>query len=198
MYLRTNEEAEAAEALHMASKLADELERNITSWRWVIVALHNAVQGFMVLSLRHGNGLMALSDESYKEWMEAYNNDELPPASEKLDSYPNLYKKVKSKEIGTIGGNKNFVPSGTQGKSIKKLNEFRNEFIHFTPKSWSLEVNGLPRICSDCVSFIEFLGWETENIFWHDLSSKEKSQLCCKKLSNQMEYLEGLYASISS
>ena len=72
MYLRTNEEAEAAEAICMASKVADGLERDLKLWRWVVISLHNAVQGFMVLSLRHGNGLLALDDKSFSEWMEAH------------------------------------------------------------------------------------------------------------------------------
>lgn len=198
MYLRTDEESEAAEALCMASRVADDLERNINAWRWVVLALHNAVQGFMVLSLRHGNGLLALSDESYKKWMEAHENNGPYPNNEKLDGYLNLYKKIKNSEIGSIGGNTNFTPKGTQGKSIKKLNEIRNDFIHFTPKGWSLEVDGLPLICKDCLSLIEFLGWDTENIFWHEQNYKEQSQLCCKKLINQMERLDRVYSSISS
>lgn len=198
MYLRTDEESEAAEAICMASRTADDLERDINSWRWVVLALHNAVQGFMVLSLRHGNGLLALSDKSCKEWMEAYENNGPYPRNEKLDRYLNLYKKVKSNELGTIGGNKKFIPKGTQGKSIKKLNEIRNGFIHFTPKGWSFSVDGLPRICVDCSALIEFLGWETENIFWHEPNYKEQSQLCCKKLISQMEHLDSVYSSISS
>jgi len=198
MYLRTDEELEAAEAICMASRTADNLERDISSWRWAVIALHNAVQGFMVLSLRHGNGLLALSDKSYKEWMEAYEKNESYPIKEKLDDYLNLYKKVKSSELGTIGGNTNFTPKETQGTSIKKLNEIRNEFIHFTPKGWSLEVDGLPQICIDCAALIEFLGWKTDNIYWHNPSYKEQAQLCCKKLITQMEDLNSVYSSISS
>jgi len=148
MYLRTDEEAEAVEALCMASRVADYLEREASYWRWVIIALHNAVQGFMVLSLRHGNGLAALSDKSYSEWMEAHEKG-APYPEEMLDSYPNLYKKVKSKNYGEIGGNQRFTPQGSEGKSIKKLNSLRNDFIHFTPKGWSLEIDGLPTICLD-------------------------------------------------
>ena len=85
MYFRTDEEYEAMEALCMASTVADGLERNLSSWRWVIISLHNATQGFMVLSLRHGNGLLALSKKSYEEWFDAYENNKPYPAKEKLD-----------------------------------------------------------------------------------------------------------------
>ena len=41
---------------------------------------------------------------------------------------------------------------GTQGRSVKQLNKLRNEFIHFVPKGWSLEVDA--RIVDDCLNVI--------------------------------------------
>lgn len=167
MYMRTDEESEAVAALAMVARMAGEVTSDIYAWRWVVLALHNAVQGFMALSLRHGNGFLALSPRCFAAWMDAYeNNGEYP--REELDTYLNLYKKVKSRDIGSVGGNRPFTPSGSQGRSIRKLNELRNEFIHFTPKGWSLEVTGLPQICMDCLKLVAFLGWETQNIFWHN------------------------------
>lgn len=75
MYLRTNEEFETANAMKMAAQFAEGLESDPYLWRWVIIALHSAAQGVMVLSLRHGNGLLALSDESYAAWMAAYEKN---------------------------------------------------------------------------------------------------------------------------
>lgn len=146
----------------------------------------------MVLSLRHGNGLAALSEDSYAEWMDAYEKGG-PYPDEKLDSYLNLYKKVKSKDYGGLGGNKRFIPKGTQGRNIKRLNAIRNDFIHFTPKGWSLEVDGLPQICLDSIRLIEFLGWESENIFWHSQKLKERSKDCADKLSIKLNQLKVIY-----
>lgn len=193
MYLRTDEEAEATEALAMASRMAARAAHDTQAWRWFVIALHNATQGFMVLSLRHGNGLLALTDECYAAWMDAYeNNKPYPP--EKLDSYLCLYKKVKHKELGTIGGNIRFVPKTSQGRSIRKLNSLRNEFIHFTPKSWSLELSDLPRIGLDCAALISFLGWETQNIFWHHPDLKEQSQESHAQMLTELAAIEESYA----
>lgn len=171
MYLRTDEEAEAANAMYMAADFSSRVQTELHMWRWIIVATHNAAQGAMVLSLRHGNGLLALTDESYAAWMRAHENKETPPP-EKLDSYLNLYKKVKHAQWGQVGGNQRFVPRGSEGTDIKLLNSFRNEFIHFTPKGWSLEVDGLPRICLAAARLIGFLALETTNIFWHSEDSR--------------------------
>jgi len=73
----------------MAANFAQGVESDPHLWRWVILALHSATQGAMVLSLRHGNGLLALSADSLAEWMAAYEKNE-PPPREELDNYLGL------------------------------------------------------------------------------------------------------------
>jgi len=92
-----------------------------------------------------------------------------------LDNYSNLYKKIKNPiKIGFYIHSKPFKPSGTQGSSIKKLNSLRNDFVHFLPKIWILEVTGLPQIFLDCLNIIHFLRWECGNIIWYkSLAEKE-------------------------
>jgi len=193
VYLRTDEEIEAANAMHMAAGFASGIAADLHLWRWVIIALHNAAQGVMVLSLRHGNGLLALSPESHAEWMAAYERHE-PPPPERLDTYLNLYKKVKHKERGQVGGNVRFTPQGSEGADIKKLNAFRNEFIHFTPKGWSLQVNGLPRICLSVGRLISFLAIETTNVFWHSEAARDRLQQSHGSFAASMRELQAHYA----
>ncbi|MDP3678790.1 MAG: hypothetical protein Q8R23_06845 [Methylotenera sp.] len=195
LYYRTDEENEAADALLMAARFAEEVISDIRMWRWVIIALHNAVQGFMVLSLRHGNGLTALTEKSAAAWLAAYEADSTTYPDEKLDSYLCLYKKIKSTNYGTIGGNQNYVPQGSQDRSIRKLNRIRNDFSHFTPKGWSLELAGLPRICMDALAIVSFLGWETSNIHWHDEGAFKCAKSSCERLTETMCSLNNAYAN---
>lgn len=193
MYLRTDEEFEAANAMQMAARFASNLAEDLHLWRWVIIALHNAAQGVMVLSLRHGNGLLALSDESYSAWMAAYEKNETPPP-EKLDNYLNLYKKVKHKDWGQMSGNIRFVPAGTESGDLKRLNSLRNEFIHFTPKGWSLEVDGLPRIALATARLISFIALETTNVFWHAPEARDRLLEAHAAFTMSMRQLQALYA----
>jgi hypothetical protein len=178
--------------MHMAAGFASGVADDLHLWRWVIIALHNVAQGVMVLSLRHGNGLLALSPESYSEWTAAYERHESPPA-EKLDTYLNLYKKVKHKQWGQVGGNVRFVPQGSEGADIKKLNAFRNEFIHFTPKGWSLQVDGLPRICLSVTRMISFLAIDTQNVFWHREAARHRLRESHTKFWASMRELQVRY-----
>jgi hypothetical protein len=127
--------------------------------------------------------------------MTAYEKNEAPPP-EKLDSYLNLYKKVKHWELGQLGGNKRFVPASTEGGDIKILNTYRNEFIHFTPKSWILEVNSLPRICLSVARLISFLALETTNVFWHNPAARQQLLDTHYRFTSTMRKLQLLYGQV--
>jgi len=39
---------------------------------------------------------------------------------------------------------KKFIVKPDHDWAVKKLNELRNQFVHFAPKGWSLDLLGLP------------------------------------------------------
>lgn len=86
-----------------------------------------------------------------------------------------------------------FVPNGSQGCSIKELNDLRNEFIHFVPKGWSLEVSELPRIFTDCLDFIEFLGWECGNVLWHEAALESRAKVAIGSARAAIVEVKALY-----
>jgi hypothetical protein len=128
--------------------------------------MDNAIQGLMVLALRGGNGLAALADDVAQEWLRAYRTGGKRP-QEKLDTFLNLYRKIKGKRMLLYVHSRRFVPNGNQGGSMKMLNTLRNEFVHFLPRTWSLQVSGLPAICLDCLDVGTFLIDTSGNILWH-------------------------------
>lgn len=137
----------------------------------------------MVLALRQGNGLLALTDDSAASWLEAYENGEVLPM-EKLDNFLNPYKKINSdKMLAYIHGQK-FTPKGTQGRSIKMLNLLRNKYVHFLPQIWMLDASGLPRICLDCLEIIQFLAWESGNVLFYKEPLRDRAT---KALNDSLE-----------
>jgi len=164
-WLRTDEAEEAVGALEAAARFIGELQTDLFAWRWAILSLHIAAQGFMVVALRDSAGLLPLRDEVAAEWLEAHRAGTPPPA-EKLDEFLNLYKKVKRKEIATLLQATPFEPKDSQGRSIKMLNRLRNQFVHFLPMTWSLETAGLPEMCLDVLDFIEFLSASYRPHLW--------------------------------
>ena len=139
-------------------------------WKWAIIALHSGLQGMMVLALKGSNGLNVLSDENKKQWLKWHNSDRCDkarPRDLKLASFLGLYKRIKSDRMKMYVQSRKFRPSETHDRSVGLLNNIRNDFIHFTPKVWGLELEGLPTIATDCLEIAEFLAWESGNVMWH-------------------------------
>ena len=192
-WLRTDEHEEAVSALEAVAEWSGRLETKIDYWKWVVLAMHNATQGFMVLALRGSDGLRPLRDGITEAWLTAYREGGEYP-TEKLDSFLNLYKKIKSEAMIFYVHSKKFTPSGSQGRSIKKLNSLRDDFIHFLPRSWSLEVSGLPEICLDCLDAVEFLGWESGNVPWYEGEHRARSRVAVDAARLRLKAIEKAYA----
>jgi len=192
LWLRTDETEEAISSLEMLAETAPSLVLDTYRWKWVFISTHNALQGFMVLALRHGNGLLALKDEIAAQWQKAYREGGKYPV-EKLDNFTNLYKKVKSVRMMCYVHSRKFKATQDHNRAVKKLNELRNDFIHFVPKGWSLELTGLPEICLRCLEVIEFLGWESGNIILNEEVQQRRAMLALKKAKNVLTDIKQKY-----
>lgn len=72
---------------------------------------------------------------------------------------------------------------------MNKLNELRNDFIHFLPKVWLIEVSGLPDIVNDCIAIIELLSFESGNIF----SSQAEITKTTREIHNKINAIKAVY-----
>jgi hypothetical protein len=131
----------------------------------------------MVLALQGSHSLHVLCPKDAKRWLEAHERGGPCPGDLKLDDFLSLYKKVKSDKMLMYVDSQKFIPKGTQGGSVKLLNRLRNEYIHFTPRVWALELAGLPAMASDSLKMTEFLAWQSNNVIWaeEDLTARMKS-----------------------
>ena len=191
-----------SEQMQRKKQSLSNVEKDLYQWKWAILALHNSLQVFMVMVLEGSNGLNCLKDKVADEWLarnragqyEKFDLDNIYIDNKKvrnpLDNYSNLYKKIKKPiNMGFYIHTKPFKPSGTQGSSIKKLNSLRNDFVHFLPKIWILEVTGLPQIFLDCVNIIHFLGWECGNIIWCKSSDEKRASEALAEAMKKIKHL---------
>jgi len=195
-WLSTDEYQEAVLSLEMVSDSLPKVLDNIYYWKWVVIALHMALQGYMVLALKGTNSFNVLEKKCAKELAAAWRRDDEVLSMGKLDNFLNLYRKIKAgrktfeEEVKTgIRGPRKpedlmlmymhsqpFKPRGTQNKSVEMLHHLRNDYIHFQPKGWLLGVHGLPRVVEDCVDIIDFLAFECGNVLWHDKRLEAKTK----------------------
>jgi hypothetical protein len=195
-WLYTNEAQDAVFSLEVTVDHLAKTANDLRHWKWVIVALHNALQGFMVLALKGSNAFAVTKKDSLKKLWEAEKRDDqtVPPAE--LDTTTWLYKKIQDpKYMRMYMHSKVFSPSGTQNKSVEKLKVLRDEFIHFFPKSWGIEVSGLPQFVEDSMGVIDFLVFTSGNILWHDDSLESKASGLIECIREQIEAIADQYGA---
>ncbi len=164
-WLKTNEHLEAINSLEMVCDHLPKVVDRLYNWKWIIIALHNAVQGYMVLALKGSNSLDVYTEKKKKKWIEAYRLKSGNFPVPYMDAFLNLYYKIQDpKLMGKWANSQPFKPEGTQTDSIQMLNKIRGDFIHFLPKSYSVEISGLPQIVQDCIDIIEFLTFKSGTI----------------------------------
>jgi hypothetical protein len=163
-WLHTDEKADLVASLAFLEVALNQATKDITAWKWVVIATHSALQSAIACHLGSiGNSFLVAKQEDAEAWLTAHD-DGTPYPEMMMDTFPNLYYKLKHQEIYGY----KFTPQGTQGKSIKKINEYRNEFVHFMPKGWAFEVSGLPDMCKDCLDVINELNEHTLHMLWQD------------------------------
>lgn len=176
IWLRTNERKEAVNSLEKTYQFLLEVHEDPYNWKWVIIALHNATQAFMVLALM---GTASLNVIKYREkWFEAIRLGNEYPKQQSLLNFLKLYNdiKLKNRMMQNISS-KLFLCSEEIDGSMEKINELRNNFIHFIPCSWSIEIALFPEICKQVLSVVEFLILESGNVRFYDDDEFEKVNL---------------------
>ena len=54
-WLRTNEREDAVRSLEWCAETAKTVRADPHGWKWLLISLHNAVQGYMVVALEKGD-----------------------------------------------------------------------------------------------------------------------------------------------
>lgn len=185
-YLRTDEIRELVEALR---KVADELEAaksDSYAWKWAIIAMQNAVQNAIVAAISGTAQLGALTKRAAREWLEAYENDRTNHPEPWLANFLELYERMKAQT--------GFAATAEGNKDVERLVSFRNDFMHFAPKGWSIQLAGLPRILRNALSIIEHLGWKG-HITWYEEEDQEAARASVDLIRVLLDDLEGQYTA---
>jgi hypothetical protein len=192
----TNELKDAVFSLTLVNDCLAKVFQDNLYWKWVFIALHNALQGFMVTSLCPFNDYAVIRDPH--KW-EAWRKDpsKNPQPNLYLLKFMQLYPRIKDPTLmERFVGAKSFKPSGTQDVSVERLNnELRNDFTHFMPMTKLRPVEDFLPVVKDVIGIIWFLAFDSVTIGWADrneLRSKTKS-LITIILANISE-LEKVYA----
>ena len=185
IWLKSDEQREALRALEILHGHLGLAEREPISWKWALVALHNAVQNFIVASLAGPALLGVLRPHIAERWEQTVAgllDRGSPPIP---DYFLDLYQHMKE-----VTG---FRPPIETDVAVARLNEHRNAFIHFTPASWLVHLNELPGLAQDCLVVVERLGWKPGHIDWQEDALRESAEREFRACLEALEVLELRY-----
>jgi len=158
-FLYIDEKESAIDSLVMATKFLKSVNSDVYHWKWVTIALHNALYGFMVCALNKANPDNVCrydkKNKKYTHW---------------LISFETALKRVQSSNhiTGYVGA-KPIRLTNEQAQSIKVLTKLlRNNFEHFVPMGWSIEISGMPGIIHSIAEIIDDVAFETGTAFWEE------------------------------
>ncbi len=189
-YLSTDILSEAVSSLELVMENLSLIEKDVYRWKWVVIALHSSMQNIMLSALKQGNGFHSMTKDSYKKWVEAYENKQPLPRT-KLANFLDLYKRIKKKSImECYVGSKAFEAKQEHTEAVKKLNTIRNRIIHFELDVWSLETESMPKLSLYCMDVVRFLVFDSGNILISNEPQRVNLQNAVSQTIRMFEHLD--------
>lgn len=150
--LGLSEEKNALDYLEKVYHYICQVEESPIDWKWVIIALHGALYGFMICSLTWRN---------YKRV--TYFNKK---GVERLITFDEALSRCQQPKYMRISVRGNELQlSSEQKESIKKLKQIRNRLEHYIPLSWEIHLHDMPQGVMNVMDVIRFLALNTSNYF---------------------------------
>jgi len=144
-WIRFDEQTNALDYLEKCFTFLKTVENEPQNWKWVIITLHSALYGFAVSACKVMNSDSVITITK--------------TGKERLIDFDEALKRCQDPTWMLVNINyEKFKFSPNQLNSIRKLHSvLRNNFEHFTPKSWSIELHYLPDMVYDCLEVIRLL-----------------------------------------
>ena len=168
-WIRTDEAEDVAASVRQALRCWPVPTEDPQAWKWILLALHAALQGACVCHLlttaRPVGALTKRNNEEWFNYFEASREDPSlpPPKRTELMALPELLKAVRKPGSAGDGISPSVAISSGEFNWLRRFHdELRNQFIHFEPMGWSIEVSGVPglaRLVARIVSDVLEAGW---------------------------------------
>ncbi len=172
-YLRIDEKENAVDSLQKATEFLKNTKNSQLYWKWFIVATHHAVYHFMLLALQNTDlsgiwkeqpkkGLPKLVDYGLSRKVVDTNNSE-----NQLVNFTEAFMRIqKPDRMGRYVNTKPFVADTKHKEAATYLNTIlRDNFVHFSPKGWSIEISFIIEAVSPMLEVVEFLVLNSGRLF---------------------------------
>ena len=165
-WITTDEADDVAGSIRHALLSFDATSKDDHAWKWVALSLHSALQGACICHLTtSASPLGAVTKRNTAEWLNYFEISRSDPSAKAPETFlmplPDLLKKVRQPH--SAGDRSNEIGIIISDQELVWLRDFhdgiRNQFTHFEPMSWSIEISGIPRLAELAARIItEILG----------------------------------------
>jgi hypothetical protein len=131
-YVEFTEESNAVDYLEKTLGFIKTAARSPVEWKWVVLAIHGALYGFMICTLK------------------GTDRDNVCVTTKgggvKLIDFRAALKRCQQPELMSISGFTNVLQlTHNEHLALNMIhNDFRNQFLHYRPALWWIEVTGMP------------------------------------------------------
>ena len=168
-WIQTDECEDVAGSVRHALRTARSVGDDPQGWKWIVLALHSALQGACICHLTTtAVPIGAVTRENAGEWLAYFElsrddrHSKLPRT--RLMALPELLKAVRREH--SAGDRRNAVGITISDAELAWLTRLhttvRNQFVHFEPAGWLIEISGvegLAVLISRIISDIGSCGW---------------------------------------
>jgi hypothetical protein len=168
-WINTNEVEDVIGSIRHVVRTAHFTQEDHLAYKWVLLALHSALQGACVCHLTTtAHPLGAITQRNAVEWTDFFEKSRTNPGAKRPKTYlmalPELLKAVrKERSAGDQRAESAVAISDEELRLLKHFNDnIRNQFVHFEPMGWSIEITGIASLVELIVRIIEGIldaGW---------------------------------------
>jgi hypothetical protein len=168
-WVRVDEAEDVAASVRHALRCYQLVSDDSQVWKWIVLSLHSALQGACVCHLvTTATPVGAVTEHNAKAWISYLEssraNTKQGPPKTFLMSLPDLVKAARKPHSAGDGSNSNgiVITDGELAWLNRVHDTVRNQFVHFEPMGWSLEVSGIPdfgRLVARMIDEILEIGW---------------------------------------
>lgn len=168
-WIQTDEAEDVAASVRHAVRCLAYASEDQQSWKWFCLALHSALQGACVCHLvTTASPVGAVTKKNTGEWFAYFevsrSNSNIKPPGIYLMNLPDLLQSVREPNSAGDGSNTAGVSMTDQELDwLKRFHkEIRNQFMHFAPQGWSIEISGLldlAKLIARVIGEILEVGW---------------------------------------
>ena len=154
-FIQFDRMSDALTSLEEFCDCVDSTHHQPRRWKFAIISIHNALQGYVCISLSNGSSFHTWKEKHLVRWLKAYKEGKQLP-NPQLDIFMNLFDKL-------------FLKRGSISRDdIVWLNEARNSFTHFNQDGYSLCHESAYICCLAALEAIKLTPTLSSGIFFYE------------------------------